>query len=42
VAGSVLGYGLGYLFWHSGRTPARPGEARVSVGPQQVAVEWKW
>jgi membrane-associated phospholipid phosphatase len=42
VAGSVLGYGLGYLFWQSGRTPARPGEARVSVGPQQVTVGWKW
>ncbi|MCX7197716.1 MAG: YjbH domain-containing protein, partial [Proteobacteria bacterium] len=42
VAGSVLGYGLGYLFWQSGRTPARPGEARVSVGPQQVTVGWRW
>jgi membrane-associated phospholipid phosphatase len=42
VAGSVLGYGLGYLFWQSGRTPARPGEARVSVGPQQVTVGWNW
>jgi membrane-associated phospholipid phosphatase len=42
VAGSVLGYGLGYLFWQSARTPPRPGEARVSVGPREVTVGWTW
>ncbi len=41
VAGSLLGYGIGSVFWESARNP-RSGEARVSVGPSGVRVGWEY
>ena len=40
VAGSLLGYGIGRIFWESSRSAAK-GEARVSVNPAGVSVGWE-
>jgi len=39
VAGSVLGYAIGRVFWESSRAP-RKGEPRVMVHPSGVNVSW--
>ena len=40
VAGSVIGYGLGRIFWQSGRDQ-RKNEPRVMLQPNGVAVSWQ-
>jgi len=39
VAGSLLGYTIGKVFWESSRTP-QPGDARVLIHPGGVDVSW--
>ena len=41
VAGSVIGYGLGRLFWESSRSRGKDGP-RVMIGPRSVNVSWDW
>jgi hypothetical protein len=41
VAGSLLGYGIGQVFWESARN-SKPGDARVSVSPSGVRVGWNY
>jgi len=40
VAGSLIGYGIGHIFWESSRTP-RKGEPRVLVNPSGVHLAWE-
>ncbi|MBI4293886.1 MAG: YjbH domain-containing protein [Betaproteobacteria bacterium] len=40
VAGSLIGYGIGRIFWESSRT-ARKGEPRVLVHPSGVHLAWE-
>jgi membrane-associated phospholipid phosphatase len=39
VAGSLLGYGLGRIFWQSSRTPRREGP-QVLLSPSGIAFSW--
>ena len=41
VASSVLGYGLGRLFWQSGRDLAK-GEPRVYFDGSMLGMQWDW
>ena len=41
VAGSLLGYTIGKVFWESSRTP-QPGDARVLIHPGGVDVSWQF
>jgi membrane-associated phospholipid phosphatase len=41
VASSVIGYGLGRLFWQSGRDQAK-GEPRVYFDGQSLGMLWDW
>jgi membrane-associated phospholipid phosphatase len=40
VAGSLLGYGIGKVFWESSRSPKK-GEPRVMVHPSGVNLAWE-
>lgn len=40
VAGSVIGYGLGRIFWQSGKDPGK-NQPRVMLQPNGVAVSWQ-
>jgi len=40
VAGSVLGYAIGKVFWESSRAP-RKGEARVMIHPAGINMAWE-
>ncbi len=40
VAGSLLGYGIGKVFWEASRAP-RKGAPRVMIHPQGVNVAWE-
>lgn len=40
VASSLIGYGIGRLFWESSRNPKK-GEARVMLQPNGVGVRWE-
>jgi membrane-associated phospholipid phosphatase len=39
VAGSALGYGIGKIFWESGRSSNRTGP-KVLVGPRSIGLSW--
>ncbi|MFH1605323.1 MAG: YjbH domain-containing protein, partial [Pseudomonadota bacterium] len=41
VAGSVLGYAIGRVFWESSRSPKK-GEPRVMIHPKGVNVAWEF
>ena len=41
VAGSLIGYGVGRIFWESSRARGK-NEPRVAVSPKSVAVSWDW
>ncbi len=41
VAGSVLGYAIGRVFWESARAP-RKGEPRVMIHPSGINVAWQF
>jgi len=40
VAGSVLGYAIGKMFWESSRAPSK-GAPRVMIHPSGVNVAWE-
>ena len=40
VAGSLLGYGIGKVFWESSRSPKK-GEPRVLIHPSGVNLAWE-
>jgi membrane-associated phospholipid phosphatase len=39
VAGSVLGYGIGHMFWQAGKETAK-NKPRVAIGPRSVGLAW--
>ena len=39
VAGSLLGYGIGRIFWESSRTPGR-NRPNVIVDPSGIKLSW--
>ena len=41
VAGSLLGYAIGRVFWESSRAP-RPGEPRVHIHPAGINLAWEF